>query len=144
VLREQFIKLHQQPLMENLRNEFIERYKDHMIPASVLKEKEEVNLEETELLDSESTTSVNPLDLADEAEDLLDDVVSDPGSDDMSLEGTMIQTEEPEPEPVRKRRESKKMGRPRKERWVPIKFLPLPPRSESDTTQVRKNRCFFY
>jgi DNA-directed RNA polymerase len=93
VLREQFIKLHKQPLMENLRNEFIERYKDHMIPASILKEKK-VNQEETELLDSESATLVNPLNLTDEAEEWLDDVMGGPETDDMSLEGTMIQSKD--------------------------------------------------
>jgi DNA-directed RNA polymerase len=135
VLREQFIKLHKQSLMENLRNEFIERYKDHMIPAKILKEKE-VNQEEAELFDSESATLANSLDLADDAEELLDDVVSDPESDDMSLEGTMIQPEESE--------SVEKVGRPRKERWVPIEFPPLPPQSESNITQTRENRCFFY
>jgi DNA-directed RNA polymerase len=135
VLREQFIKLHQQPLMENLRNEFIERYKDHMIPASVLKK---VNPEETELLNSESVTSMNSLDLADEAEDLFDDVVSDLEPDDVPLEDTIIQTKASEPKRV------EKMGGPRKEHWAPIEFLPLPPRSESDITQVGKSRCFFY
>jgi DNA-directed RNA polymerase len=115
VLHEQFIKLHKQPLMENLRNEFIERYRDHMIPASILKEKE-VNLEEIELLDSESATLVNSLDLADETEGSSDDVVRRP----------------------------KKRGEPRKERWIPIEFPPLPPRSESDITQVGKSRHFFY
>jgi DNA-directed RNA polymerase len=135
VLRGQFIKLHKQPLMESLRNEFIERYKDHMMPTSVL---EEVNPVETELLDSESARLVDPLDLADDAENLLEDVVSDLEPDGVSLEDTMIQTEEPEPEPV------KKMGGPRKEQWIPIEFPPLPPRSESDTTQIGKNRCFFY
>jgi DNA-directed RNA polymerase len=134
VLHEQFIKLHKQPLMENLRNEFIERCKDHMIPASILKEKKEVNPEETEM-DSESATSMNPLDPADETEELLEDAVSDPETD-VSLEDTMIQSEETEP--------AEKMGGPRKEHWVPIEFPPLPPRSESDITQVRKNRCFFY
>jgi DNA-directed RNA polymerase len=135
VLREQFTKLHQQPLMENLRDEFIERYKDHMIPASILKEKE-VNQEETELFDSKSATLVNSLDLADEAEGSFDDVVSDPEPDDASLEGTMIQSEEPEP--------VEKMGGPRKEHWVPIEFPPLPPRSDSNTTQIGKCRHFFY
>jgi DNA-directed RNA polymerase len=137
VLREQFIKLHQQPLMENLRNEFIERY--NMIPYSILKK---VNLEETELLNSESATLTNSLDLADEAEELFDDVVSDPKPDDVPLEDMMIQTEEREP--VRKRRGPKKRGDPRKERWIPIEFPQLPPRSESDITEARKNRCFFY
>jgi DNA-directed RNA polymerase len=138
VLREQFIKLHQQPLMENLRNEFIERYKGHMIPDSILKEKEEVNLEETELLDSESATLMNPSDLADEEEELFDDLTSDPGCDDVSLEGAVIQTEEREPKLV------ENMGKPRKERWVPIEFPPLPPRSESNIIRVRKNRHFLY
>jgi DNA-directed RNA polymerase len=133
VLRGQFIKLHEQPLMDNLRNEFIERYKDHMIPTSILKR---VSLEETELFDSESATFMDPLDLDDEAEELLDDAVSDSEYDDVPLEDTMVQTEASEP--------VEKMGGPRKVRWVPIKFPPLPPRRESGTTQVRKNRCFFY
>jgi DNA-directed RNA polymerase len=141
VLHEQFIKLHKQPLMENLRNEFIERYRDHMIPASILKEKE-VNLEEIELLDSESATLVNSLDLADETEGSSDDVVSDLEPNDVSLEDAVIQTEEHEP--VRKRGRPKKRGDPRKERWIPIEFPPLPPRSESDITQVGKSRHFFY
>jgi DNA-directed RNA polymerase len=135
VLREQFIELHKQPLMENLCNEFIERYKDHMIPYSILKK---VNLEENRLFDSESVTLMDPLDPSNEVKELFDDIVGDPELDDVPSEGTMIQTEEPEPEPV------EKMRRPRKERWVPIEFPPLPPRSESDITQVGKNRRFFY
>jgi hypothetical protein len=94
VLRGQFIKLHEQLLMDNLRNEFIERYKDHMIPTSILKR---VSLEETELFDSESATFMDPLDLDDEAEELLDDAVSDSEYDDVPLEDTMVQTEASEP-----------------------------------------------
>lgn len=30
-IREQFIALHSQPIMDNLRNEFLERYKDHVV-----------------------------------------------------------------------------------------------------------------
>jgi DNA-directed RNA polymerase len=135
VLLEQFVKLHRQPLMENLLNEFIKRYKDHMIPASILKR---VNPEETELFISGSAISVNSLDLVDETEELFDDVVNDPEPDDVPLEGTMIHTEDLELKPV------EKMGELGKEHWVPIEFPPLPPRSESDITKVRKNRCFFY
>jgi DNA-directed RNA polymerase len=131
VLCEQFIKLHKQSIMENLHNEFIERYKDHMIPASILKEKE-INLEETELLDSESVTLMNSLDPIDETEALLEDAVSDSELDNVSLEDTMIQSGEPESEPV------KRMGKPRKEHWVPIEFPPLPPRGEFDITQIKK------
>jgi DNA-directed RNA polymerase len=127
--------------MENLRNEFIVRYKDHMIPASILKEKE-VNQEENELFDSESATLVNSLDPTDEAEGSFDDVVSNLEPDDVPLEDMVIQTEKHKP--VRKRKGPKKRGDPRKECWIPIEFPPLPPRSESDITQVRKNRCFFY
>jgi DNA-directed RNA polymerase len=134
VIREQFIKLHEQPLMENLRNEFIERYKDHMIPDSILKEKE-VSPAETGLFDSESATLIDPLDPDDEAEELFDGFMNDLESDDVLLEGTTIQPEEPE--------SVEKMGVTRKERWVPIEFPPLPPRRESDI-KVRKNRCFFY
>jgi DNA-directed RNA polymerase len=143
VLCEQFIKLHKQSIMENLRNEFIERYKDHMIPASVLKK---VSPKKTELLDFESTTLMNPLDLDDEAEDLFDGVVSEPEYDDIPLESTMTQTEEPEPEfePVRKKGGTKKREELRKEHWVPIEFPPLPPRKRSDITQAGKNRRFFY
>jgi DNA-directed RNA polymerase len=118
-LHEQFIKLHEQPLMENLRDEFIERYKDHMMPASIL---EEVNSTETEASDPEPATLVNPLDLTDETEELLENAVSDPEPDVLLEEGTMVQTAEPEPElePVKKKR------RTRKDRWVPIEFPPLP------------------
>jgi DNA-directed RNA polymerase len=133
VIREQFIKLHKQSLMENLRNEFIERYKNHMIPDSILKK---VNPEVTELFDSESSTLMNPLDLDDETEELLDDVMSDPEPGNVPLEGTTIQSEELE--------QVGKKGKPKRERWVPIEFPPLPPRSKSDITQVGKNRYFFY
>ncbi|ORY08413.1 DNA/RNA polymerase [Basidiobolus meristosporus CBS 931.73] len=34
ILREQFIELHQRPIMEELRNEFIERYKGYKMPVS--------------------------------------------------------------------------------------------------------------
>jgi DNA-directed RNA polymerase len=38
IIRDQFIQLHEQPIMENLRNEFIERYKGYIVPVKVLRE----------------------------------------------------------------------------------------------------------
>ncbi|KAJ2673730.1 DNA-directed RNA polymerase [Coemansia sp. RSA 1085] len=35
ILREQFVKLHKTPIMENLKAEFEQRYKDHMLPMVV-------------------------------------------------------------------------------------------------------------
>jgi DNA-directed RNA polymerase len=85
---------------------------------------------------------VNPLDPADETEALLEDTVSDPEPDSLLEEGTMVQTAENEPEsesePV------KKKAKPKKERWVPIEFPPLPPRGEFDIREVGKSDYFFH
>ncbi|KAJ2842293.1 DNA-directed RNA polymerase, partial [Coemansia brasiliensis] len=35
ILREQFVKMHKMPIMENLKAEFEQRYKDHMLPMVV-------------------------------------------------------------------------------------------------------------
>jgi len=43
VLREAFIRLHSEDLMIRLRNELIERYKDHQIPATIHLEGEELD-----------------------------------------------------------------------------------------------------
>jgi hypothetical protein len=106
-----------------------------MIPTSIVKK---VDSDGTEQLNSESVRLANPSDLANDAEELLGDVMSTLEPDDVPLEGTMLQTEASELEPV------KRVRRPRKERWVPIEFPPLPPRSESNAIQVEKSRCFFY
>ncbi|KAG9299736.1 hypothetical protein G9A89_013096 [Geosiphon pyriformis] len=37
ILREQFVRLHSKPIMENLRKEFIQRYKDYVVPPTITK-----------------------------------------------------------------------------------------------------------
>ncbi|CAG8530136.1 4387_t:CDS:10, partial [Acaulospora morrowiae] len=59
VIREQFIKLHEQPIMENLRNEFLERYKGYKVPVKVLRsEFEKLKLEKANKLGLETTDNV--------------------------------------------------------------------------------------
>lgn len=40
IIREQFVALHTQPIMENLRNEFIERYQEHVVFEKTLEDEE--------------------------------------------------------------------------------------------------------
>ncbi|RIB09389.1 hypothetical protein C2G38_273120 [Gigaspora rosea] len=50
IIREQFFQLHSQSIMENLRNEFIERYKGYKVPVKVLrKDLEKLKLEKMKL-----------------------------------------------------------------------------------------------
>jgi DNA-directed RNA polymerase len=57
LLRQQFITLHTQPLMENLRNEFIERYHGYKMPASVLEKETTEATEKDDLIKPESSSS---------------------------------------------------------------------------------------
>ncbi|CAI2165014.1 16952_t:CDS:10 [Funneliformis geosporum] len=57
IIRDQFIKLHEQPIMENLRNEFIKRYKGYKVPIKVLREDfEQLKLQKMKETEKGSTT----------------------------------------------------------------------------------------
>ncbi|CAB5354995.1 unnamed protein product [Rhizophagus irregularis] len=57
IIRDQFIQLHEQPIMENLRNEFIERYKGYIIPVKILREDlEKLKLQKMEETEKNSIT----------------------------------------------------------------------------------------
>ncbi|GES80410.1 DNA/RNA polymerase [Rhizophagus clarus] len=57
IIRDQFIQLHEQPIMENLRNEFIERYKGYIVPVKVLREDlEKLKLQKMKETEKDSMT----------------------------------------------------------------------------------------
>ncbi|ORX90407.1 DNA/RNA polymerase [Basidiobolus meristosporus CBS 931.73] len=114
VLREQFIELHQRPIMEELRNEFIERYKGYKMPMPVN--------------EPEPKPKTKSLNLA-----LPDDDGHDEELDGEC--GTKHREEETE-DPSKKSKKAHK--------WVDLTFPPLPARGDFDVSQVKDSPYFFH
>ncbi|KAK9764459.1 DNA-directed RNA polymerase [Basidiobolus ranarum] len=115
VLREQFIELHQRPIMEELRNEFIERYKGYKMPVSANDDKEV----------KPATKSLN-LALPDDGHE-----------DELEMEADeKAEAEDDIQENVKKPK--------RVHKWVDLTFPPLPPRGDFDVSQVKDSPYFFH
>ncbi|EIE89866.1 hypothetical protein RO3G_14577 [Rhizopus delemar RA 99-880] len=152
VIREQFIELHSQPIMENLLQEFQERYKEFRVPVSKPigsdKGKEIVGEDEgpvigptlfgnPEILEKEFEKEKQKKDVAKkdafkaifgiDAEE-GDVTVDTDDVDDLEDEGEEDGLEE---SPKKKGRNTRKY----EHTWEPLTFLPLPPRGEFDINE---------
>ncbi|KAI8341102.1 hypothetical protein BC941DRAFT_467156 [Chlamydoabsidia padenii] len=137
VIRDQFIELHSQPIMENLYEEFKERYRDYRIPNS-----EEVEKTENAASKAKSMTK-SPIPTADLASSsasaenealfgLVDIQVEDDKGDDDEDELALDLEDKPS------------SSRKYKYTWDELTFAPLPKKGEFDINQVKESDYFFH
>ncbi|GAA5797577.1 hypothetical protein HPULCUR_002965 [Helicostylum pulchrum] len=143
VIRDQFIELHSQPIMENLIEEFKERYKDYKVPQSVLIEKD-TETEKSTLFGDLSTIDKELEKEQKKKESEKKDALKalfGLGSDETAGEGDEdLVEEEEEEEPVKQKKVSQKYDHT----WAPLTFRPLPPKGEFDINEVKKSPYFFH
>ncbi|KAG2225140.1 hypothetical protein INT45_011823 [Circinella minor] len=148
VIRDQFIELHSQPIMENLYNEFLERYKDYKVPvvneinskgkkkasakkATTIEEEEgESLLGFTDEVDDEIKEEKNAMDalFGAENDDINDDLVDE------------VEAEVSEEQSKSKKRATRKYDYT----WENLELAPLPKKGEFDIKQVRESDYFFH
>lgn len=146
VIRDQFIELHSQPIMENLILEFKERYKDFRVPHSAVLEKNPLSEDETETATSlfgDPASLEKELQLEQHKKELeqKNSLKAIFGLGDApEREGEGDEDDEEEPVVVDKKKNSKKY----KYSWEPLTFLPLPKKGEFDINEVKKSQYFFH
>lgn len=151
VIRDQFIELHSQPIMENLINEFRERYKDYRIPAiheldkskkksSKAKKSSSSDLNETlEELEELGITSKKSKESAEnQALFGLEDEFDDDEEEGGDLFGN--DDDEESSETKKKRSYTSKYSYS----WDELTFAPLPQKGEFDINEVKKSDYFFH
>ncbi|RUP43745.1 mitochondrial rna polymerase [Jimgerdemannia flammicorona] len=134
ILRDQFIELHSQPIIENLRNEFIERYAGYKIPVS--------NAIGDKASTAGSAAKAKQVGFAPEG-------IAEGDEDKVSLDTLMGPAEgvlsDEEDEDVVKAPPKKRLSKSRIEyTWEDLEFLPLPPKGEFDIRQVKDSHYFFH
>ncbi|CAO3597863.1 unnamed protein product [Absidia cylindrospora] len=141
VIRDQFIKLHSKPIMENLYEEFMERYKHHQIPYCEELDTKDSHVERTPKPSSSaasaSTTKPTPTVSPTSAENdpLLGLAeVSDRNTND-------IDDDDDDDTTIRKPVDKKRC---RRHVWKELTFAPLPKKGEFDINQVKKSDYFFH
>lgn len=146
VIRDQFIELHSQPIMENLITEFKERYKDYKVPQSVLinkpdgeDDKEGASLfGDVSILDKELAKEKAKKDT--EKSDALKALFGLGGNDNDGDGDEELEEETEEEEKPKPKRGAQKYDHT----WAPLSFRPLPPRGEFDINEVKKSPYFFH
>ncbi|KAI7901013.1 uncharacterized protein BX663DRAFT_516005 [Cokeromyces recurvatus] len=147
VIRDQFIELHSQPIMENLLNEFKERYQNYRVPhSSVLTEEQAEELDDDDddddmighALFGDPTKLENGL-KREKKKDTLKAIFG-LASEDEDLED---EEDDGEKKPVVKKKK-KNVGQRHKHTWEPLTFAPLPPKGEFDINEVKKSPYFFH
>lgn len=151
VIRDQFIELHSQPIMENLIAEFKERYKDYRVPHSTLIDKD---LKEEETKAGTLFGDLSAIDRELEMEKKKHEsekknalkALFGLGADDNDVEGDeeLLEDEEEAEERVKKSAKSKKTSQKYDHTWAPLTFRPLPPKGEFDINEVKKSPYFFH
>ncbi|KAI9471856.1 MAG: hypothetical protein EXX96DRAFT_581998 [Benjaminiella poitrasii] len=158
VIRDQFIELHSQPIMENLLSEFKERYQNYRIPHSLALNNEPVDkndLNDEDDDDDEDEILGSPLfgdSTALEKELQREKNKNEKTSTLKALFGLSDATEEDENdldddfEDKAIKKPKKKIGAPSKYKhtWEPLTFAPLPPKGEFDINEVKKSPYFFH
>jgi DNA-directed RNA polymerase len=156
VIRDQFIELHSQPIMENLIAEFKERYKNYRVPHSAVMDQELKKSKKNALSEddeAEMTTSLfgDPSALDKELEmeqqkkekeqkDSLKAIFGLADAPDTEGEGDEDEEEDEDIQKVKKKYANKKY----KHTWEPLTFLPLPAKGEFDINEVKKSPYFFH
>ncbi|RCI03293.1 DNA-directed RNA polymerase [Rhizopus stolonifer] len=164
VIREQFIELHSQPIMENLLQEFQERYKDFRVPLSkpIGSEKGKEIMGDDDGPVVGPTLFGNPEVLVKELEqekhkkkeekkdafkaifgiDTEDENVTEDAED---AEDTEDIIDEVNGDTKKSKTTSKsKNSRKYEHTWEPLTFAPLPARGEFDINEVKKSQYFFH
>ncbi|KAI8646898.1 hypothetical protein BD408DRAFT_439699 [Parasitella parasitica] len=145
VIRDQFIELHSQPIMENLIAEFKERYKDYRVPRNEMIDnsaKEEQDTAGTSLFGDESELD-KELERENQKEenekkDAINAIFGMVDAPETDGDGD----EDEDDEVVEKK--SKKNIAKYKYTWEPLSFLPLPKKGEFDINEVKKSPYFFH
>ncbi|RCI02134.1 DNA-directed RNA polymerase [Rhizopus stolonifer] len=162
VIRDQFIELHSQPIMENLIAEFKERYRDYRVPCSALLSEEgekkklvedgEESLEEDigsslfgDPLAMEKDMELEKQKKENEKKDALKAIfglgsaseAEGDGDEDLD-EVEDLDDDEP---PAKKKKSALNKY---KYSWEPLTFLPLPAKGEFDINEVKKSPYFFH
>ncbi|CAO0798336.1 unnamed protein product [Mucor circinelloides] len=147
VIRDQFIELHSQPIMENLIAEFNERYKDYRVPRTELVDKNaEADEAASPSLFGDESDFDKELELEkqkkeNEKKDALNAIfgIADTSETDLDADEDEDEDEEVVKKPTKKRSSTKY-----KHSWEPLTFLPLPEKGEFDINEVKKSPYFFH
>ncbi|KAI8149832.1 hypothetical protein BJV82DRAFT_528498 [Fennellomyces sp. T-0311] len=149
VIRDQFIELHSQPIMENLIEEFRERYKHYKVPvtkevsASKSKKKSTAAVVDEE----EAHEKLEAFGFADPSvvDDELTQVKEEKNAMD-ALFGLDDQEESLELDEVEdvEKPEKRKNVRKYDYTWEDLTLLPLPEKGEFDINQVKESDYFFH
>lgn len=151
VIRDQFIELHSQPIMENLIAEFKERYRNYRVPHSAVLDQEQ-KLSDKQDEDEMATSLFGDPSLLDkeleleqqkkekEQKDSLKAIFGLGNAPETEGDGDEDEDEEEEAATTRKKYANKKY----KHTWEPLTFLPLPAKGEFDINEVKKSPYFFH
>lgn len=127
IIRDQFIELHSQPIMENLKKEFEERYKNYMVPLPISAPPKK-QLKGVDAFDK--TIRLRQLENAMTSED-------DPFADDVTASPDVKELEDRQP---RVRRQATYHVN----QWTALKFPPLPPKGRFDVRDIKRSQYFFH
>ncbi|KAJ1962894.1 DNA-directed RNA polymerase, partial [Dispira parvispora] len=155
ILRNQFIKLHQQPILENLRDEFLMRYGNHCTPMYVdLNTGEAIrkaNWTSTTAAVASSAASTSDATQSTTAStpgspDTPSDVEASPGETTLAKEVSADDldaylADALAPKKVKKQRGRKKTA---ELRFVPLTLPPLPPKGDFKIDEVATSDYFFH
>ncbi|CEG79438.1 Putative DNA-directed RNA polymerase [Rhizopus microsporus] len=160
VIRDQFIELHSQPIMENLLDEFKERYKNFRVPVV-----KPIGSSEHRIVDEDEEKIVGPTlfgnpDVLEkefkkekqsketENKDAFKAIFGIEASEnDVTVDDVdevdSVENEDEEDKPKSKGKK-KISARKYEYSWEPLTFTPLPPRGEFDIKEVKKSQYFFH
>ncbi|KAJ1978481.1 DNA-directed RNA polymerase [Dimargaris verticillata] len=134
ILRNEFIRLHRQPIMQNLLDEFKVRYANHVTPVVQHVPGKERHTKASKKDDGGGSSEDLPVDATAPAAD-----ISEPTSPEASMDGAVVDSDL---DAAKKTGQ----GRPstRKLIYKPLEFPPLPPRGDFDLNQVATSNYFFH
>ncbi|KAI8980813.1 hypothetical protein BDB01DRAFT_906773 [Pilobolus umbonatus] len=147
VIRDQFIELHSQPIMENLLNEFKERYKNFRVPVSTPIDPKTGDFQDIDpfaLADSSSlfeNDAENEKRTKEEEQKNAIKAIFGLGADEAEEDEEIIDEVEGEEKP--KKLASSNTSK-FKYTWEPLTFMPLPEKGEFDINEVKKSPYFFH
>lgn len=148
VIRDQFIELHSQPIMENLIAEFKERYKDYRVPQSELIDKHAEKDETTssslfgDELDFDKELELEKQKKENEKKDALNAIFG--MADAPETDGDGDEDDDEDEDEVEKKPKKRAHNTKYKHSWEPLTFLPLPEKGEFDINEVKKSPYFFH
>ncbi|KAI9322383.1 hypothetical protein BX666DRAFT_1894345 [Dichotomocladium elegans] len=150
VIREQFIELHSKPIMQNLIDEFHERYKNYKVPVT-----REIAPDGERIVDEDASAlaSFGFAKAPDAATDAAPPAKSDEqramnalfGIDESMAEDEIDGNSEEAAEVEKPKKSTKRSGGRRYEHtWEDLTLLPLPEKGEFDINQVKNSDYFFH